>query len=164
MCIEGDGSLMHNLQELELMRRYNLNLKLFIWNNKEYASIRNTQNNFFNGNLTVCDNSSGVSLPSLERIANAYNIDYHLINENDKKRLFNTPDDTLLEQVLDLRTQIYEIFLEDSPAIIEVMIDPDLLTQPRIKNKIDEKGKIYSVPMEDLFPFLERDELKKNMT
>jgi len=75
ICIEGDGSLQLNVQELELFTRYELNIKLFVLNNGGYDSIRSTQRRYFN-RLAGCDKNSGLSLPSIRDISRAYNLSY----------------------------------------------------------------------------------------
>ena len=146
ICIEGDGSLQHNIQELQLIKRYNLPLKLFIWNNGEYGSIRNTQNKFFNVRLVACDSSSGVTLPNISKIAIAYDIPVFKISNHDNIEL-----------------QIKNILEYNGPIICEVMINPEQLTMPRVKNEVLEDGTIISKPLEDLWPFLDRKEFEENM-
>ena len=70
-CITGDGSLQMNIQELQTVITYNLPLKIFVYNNAGYLSIKLTQNSFFNGAFMGADASSGVKLPALEKIASA---------------------------------------------------------------------------------------------
>lgn len=137
VCIEGDGSIHHNLQELELIKRYNLPIKLFIWNNNGYASIRNTQNKFFDNNLLACDDMSGVTFPNLYKIATAYGIRYSRI-----------PVLEFLDYTLDI------IFNTNDPVICEVMIDPDFQTQPKVMSQIIN-GEIVSGQLENMWPYLE---------
>ncbi|MCK9597163.1 thiamine pyrophosphate-binding protein [Candidatus Pacearchaeota archaeon] len=146
ICIEGDGSLQHNIQELQLIKRYNLPIKLFIWNNGEYGSIRNTQNKFFKVQLVACDNSSGVTLPSISKIAIAYDIPIFKISNHNNINL-----------------QIKNVLEYNGPVICEVMINPKQLTMPRVQNEILEDGTIISKSMEDLFPFLDRKEFEESM-
>ena len=146
ICIEGDGSLQHNIQELQLIKRYNLPIKLFIWNNGEYGSIRNTQNKFFKGHLVACDSSSGVTLPSISKIAIAYDIPVFKISNHDNINL-----------------QIKNILEYNGPVICEVMINPKQLTMPRVQNEILEDGTIISKPLDDMWPFLDRKEFEENM-
>lgn len=146
ICIIGDGDLQHNLQELELIRRYQLPIKLFILNNNGYASIRNTQNNFFDKKNFICDSNTGVTLPNIGKIADLYEIKYGLLNNHDY-----------------LKENLSMILNYIGPCICELIIDPNLQTQPRIKNSIDENGNIISGSMENLFPFLSKEEFEKNM-
>jgi acetolactate synthase-1/2/3 large subunit len=136
LCISGDGSLAHNLQELELLKRYTLPIKLFVWNNKQYASIRNTQNKFFEGNLIACDDSCGVTLPDIIEIGKAYRIKTEIINS-----------------YRDMKIKLKKVLAFDGPVICEVMIDPEFQTQPKVQAKIVD-GKIISCDMKDMWPYI----------
>jgi acetolactate synthase-1/2/3 large subunit len=147
ICLVGDGGLQHNLQELELLKRYQLPVKVFVLNNNAYASIRATQDKFFKGNLVATDPSSGLTLPDTLKVAEAYGLrTARLVNQQ------NLEDN--LRSVLDC----------SGPIICEVMVDPDLLTQPKVSSEVQPDGRIVSKPMEDLWPFLDRQEFKANMT
>ena len=146
ICLVGDGGLQHNIQELELLKRYQLPIKMFVLNNNAYASIRATHQKFFNGRLVACDPSSGLTLPDTLKIAKAYGLKTFKINDHDK-----------------LEERIKAILNYRGPAICEVMVDPDLLTQPKVLSEVKPDGGIVSKPMEDLWPFLDRDEFKANM-
>ena len=146
ICLIGDGGLQHNIQELELLKRYQLPIKLFVLNNNGYASIRATQNRYFNGNLVACDPSSGLTLPDTIKIASAYGLKTFKLDNHEG-----------------IEDKITEILNYGGPAICEVMINPDLLTQPKVSSEVRPDGVIVSRPMEDLWPFLEREEFKANM-
>ncbi len=145
-CLIGDGGFQHNIQELELLKRYDLPIKLFVLNNNAYASIRATQNRFFNGHHVACDPASGLTLPDTMKIAAAYGL-----------RAIK------LETQENLKEKVAEILNAPGPVICEVMVDPDLMTQPKVSNEVKPDGKIISKPMEDLWPFLPRDEFDENM-
>ena len=146
ICLIGDGGLQHNIQELELLKRYQLPIKLFVFNNNAYASIRATQTRYFSGNLVACDPSCGLTLPDTIKIANAYGL-----------KTFRLDDQIGLED------KVNEILDFDGPAVCEVNVNPDLLTQPKVSSEVKPDGSIVSKPMEDLWPFLGRDEFKANM-
>lgn len=146
ICLIGDGGLQHNIQELELLRRYNLPIKVFVLNNNIYASIRLMQNRIFNGNLVGCDTSSGVTIPDTIKIANAYNIKSFTIYNQDN-----------------LDTEIREVLEFDGPCVCDVHIDPEMVTLPRTSSVVLEDGSIISKPLEDLWPFLDREEFDQNM-
>ncbi|MDD5530425.1 MAG: thiamine pyrophosphate-binding protein [bacterium] len=146
ICLIGDGGLQHNIQELELLKRYQLPIKLFVLNNNAYASIRATQNRYFNGNLVACDPSSGLTLPDTIKIVNAYGLKTFKIDSQDK-----------------MKGKVNTILKYDGPVVCEVIVNPDLLTQPKILSEVKSDGKIFSKPMEDLWPFLDRKEFKANM-
>ncbi len=146
VCLIGDGGLQHNIQELELLKRYRLPVKLFVSNNNAYALIRATQNRYFGGNLVACDPSSGLTLPDTIKIASAYGLKTFKLDSHDG-----------------IENKISEILNYDGPVVCEVMVNPDLLIQPKVSSEVKSDGKIVSKPMEDLWPFLEREEFEANM-
>ncbi len=146
ISIIGDGSLQHNIQELETIKRLKLPLKLFILNNSGYASIRNTHKKFFKGRLVCCDPSSGLTFPDTEKIAAAYGIAY-----------LRCKDITVF------KNNLKRILGKSGPFICELMIDPDLQMMPKLSSEIKENGAMVSGPLEDLWPFLGRNEFKQNM-
>lgn len=146
ICIVGDGGLQHNIQELETLKRLNLPIKLFVLNNNGYAAIRNTHRRFFEGRLVCCDPSSGLTLPDTCKIAKAYGLKAVKISNQSK----------LMDKVRDV--------LETSgPIVCEVLIDPDLKTAPRLSSRVLEDGTIVSSLLEDLWPFLDREELEREL-
>jgi acetolactate synthase-1/2/3 large subunit len=145
-CIIGDGGLQHNIQELETLRRLDIPVKLFVLNNNGYASIRNTHNRLFEGRLVCCDPSSGLTLPDTCRVASAYGLPAVKISGQK-----NLKED--VRKVLDMA----------GPVVCEVMIDPELQTAPKASSIVKPDGSILSKPLEDLWPFLERDEFEANM-
>ena len=146
ISIIGDGGLQHNIQELETLVRLQLPIKIFILNNNGYASIRNMQKNHFNGHLVSCDPSSGLTLPDTCKIASAYGLkSIKILNHQSIKK------------------QVREILETDGPVVCEVMVEPQLLTAPRLSSEVKPDGSIISKPLEDLYPFLDREEFKSNM-
>ncbi|MBI4404435.1 MAG: thiamine pyrophosphate-binding protein [Deltaproteobacteria bacterium] len=146
ITIIGDGGLQHNIQELETIARLNLPIKVFILNNNGYASIRNTQKNHFKGHYVCCDPESGLTFPDTSKIASAYGIPFvKIINH----------------QVI--RDQIKSVLESGQPVICEVMVDPFLATAPKLASEVRPDGSIVSKPLEDLWPFLEREEFYSNM-
>ena len=127
ICIEGDGSIMMNLQELETIKYHKIPLKLFIINNEGYLSIKLTQNSFFKGNLVASEKSSGVSIPSFSQLAQVFGFRYFNISSN------NDIDNTLAK-----------IFTySNEPIIIEVFTDPNEQHEPKVIAKgIDQNGNI----------------------
>lgn len=146
ISIIGDGGLQHNIQELETLKRLALPIKLFILNNNGYASIRNTHMRLFNGRLVCCDPSSGLTLPDTCKVASAYGLKTVRISnqENLKKDVLN---------VLEMAGTV----------VCEVIIDPDLQTAPKMSSIAKPDGSMVSKPLEDLWPFLDREEFKENM-
>ncbi len=146
ICLVGDGGLQHNIQELELLKRYQLPIKMFVLNNNAYASIRATHQKFFNGRLVGCDPSSGLTLPDTLKIAKAYGLKTFKISSHGK-----------------LEEKIKVILNSRGPVVCEIMVNPNLLTQPKVSSEAKPDGKMVSEPMEDLWPFLDREEFKSNM-
>jgi len=137
--ITGDGSFQMNLQELQTIVHYKLPVKIFIWNNNGYLSIRSTQSKFFNGRLIGTDESCGISFPKVKKIARAYGIKYYYVRRSNK-----------LEGV------ISRILNEKGPVICEVMCQKDQEIVPAVASTRLEDGTMVSKPLEDMYPFLDR--------
>jgi acetolactate synthase-1/2/3 large subunit len=146
LCVTGEGSLQMNLQELQTILHYRLPIKLFVLNNGGYISIRNTQNNFFGGFKVGADLQSGVSFPDLEKLATAYGFPF-----------FRIDDSSQMEKTL------REIHTEDGPLICEVMLSPEEKMEPKLSSEVKPDGRIVSKPLEDMYPFLDREEFRNNM-
>jgi acetolactate synthase-1/2/3 large subunit len=146
ICIDGDGGLQHNIQELETLKRLDIPVKLFILNNNGYAAIRNTHNRFFDGRLVCCDPSSGLTLPDTCKVASSYGL----------KTLRIADQKNLSEEVL-------KVLNMQGPVVCDVMIDPDLQMAPKLSSSARPDGSMVSKPLEDLWPFLDRKEFKANM-
>jgi len=146
ICIDGDGGFFMNIQELELVDRYQLPIKFFVLNNDGYGSIKTTQNNHFNGNLVASNPSSGLTLPSIEKNAKAYNIPYvKILNQSNLDR------------------DIKSVLNTKGPVICELMVDPNHKTLPKASVYKKEDGSFSTRPMEDLFPFLPKEEFLSNL-
>jgi len=146
ISIIGDGGLQHNIQELETLARLKLPIKIFVLSNNGYASIRNTQNSFFKGNLVACDPLSGLTIPDICKIASAYRLkNFRILSHKN------------------IKNQIKKALETDGPVICEVKVDPDLSIFHRLSSEVKPDGSIVSKPLEDLWPFLDREELKANM-
>ena len=146
IAVTGDGSLQMNIQELQTIYHNKIPIKLFVINNGGYASIRNTQNAYFEGRLCGADCSSGVSCPDLKRISFAYKIPYEKIS-NPKTMYFQ------IQSVLGCR----------GPVITEVFTDPNQQIIPSVSSKVLPDGTMVSAPLEDMYPFLPRDVFEKEM-
>jgi len=142
----GDGSLQMNIQEFQTIKHHNVPLKLFVWNNDGYLSIRATQAKFFKDRRIGTDSSCGVSFPNLEKIADAYGLSYVKISNSEHL-------DMLLDSVLQ----------KEGPVICEVMCDRNQVIQPIITSKELSGGKLVSCPPEDMYPFLSKEEFLKEM-
>lgn len=146
VCLAGDGSIMMNLQELQTIKHYNLPIKLFILNNDGYISIKQTQNNFFAGNLTGSSPSSGVSIPDFIKLAQGFDIPALRI-----------------ESVEDLNNKLNSVLEHKGPIICEIMLDCDYIFTPKLSSEKLPDGRMVSKPLEDMFPFLDRQEFAENM-
>ncbi len=144
--ISGDGSLQMNIQELQTVVHHNLPVKLFVWNNNGYLSIKTTQNKFFDGRLIGSGPTSGVSLPDTKKIAAAYGIKYF--------KLANTST---------LEKDMEEVLAYKGPVVCEVMCLEDDMVIPAASSMRKEDGTMVSKPLEDMFPFLSREEFLSNM-
>jgi len=142
----GDGGLQLGLQELETLARLKLPLKLFVFNNNGYASIRNTQNRYFAGHRVGCDPSSGVTLPNICKVAAAYGLKIARISAQNK-----------------LKEGMQAVLAAKGPVVCEVMVNPAQETLPRVASQVQPDGSMVSMPFEDLYPFLPREEFAENM-
>ena len=145
VCVDGDGGLQLNIQELETIRRLALPIKLFVLSNEGYASIRTSQQRYF-GRLTGADVSSGVTLPPLQKVVEAYGLTYSRI-ENQR----------------DLAAQVERVLDFPGPIVCEVMTPVDEPRAPSLASMKRPDGSMVSKPLEDLWPFLDREEFLSNM-
>lgn len=146
VCIDGDGGFQMNIQELETVKRLKLPIKLFVLNNDGYGSIRATQNSYFAGRYVGSDPSSGLTLPSTIRIARAYGIPSVSIRHRKH-----------------LAEKVAQVLTMAGPVICNVKIYQNQVVAPRISSIQKEDGTMESRPMEDLWPFLDREEFRNNM-
>ena len=146
ICITGDGSIQMNLQELQTIKHYNLPVKIFILNNQGYSSIKQTQAAFFNSDFIGCNKESGISFPDNSKLADLYELKYYRINST-------AEIGRVIESVLSYR----------GAAICEVMLNKDYIFSPKLSSVKRPDGRMVSKPLEDLYPFLERDEFYSNM-
>ena len=148
VCLTGDGSIQMNLQELQTVLTNKLPIKIFVINNDGYHSIRQTQTNIFGEHTKVGigPESGDLSFPSLEKLAWAYGYDYAACNTN-------AEIDALLDKA----------FSREGAFIGEVFVDPAQFFEPKSATKRLPDGTLVSPPLEDLAPFLDREELKSIM-
>lgn len=144
--VTGDGSLQMNIQEFQTVVHYDLPIKLFVWNNDGYLSIRATQTKFFKGRLIGTDKTSGVSFPNLERIVNAYGIHYVRIADN-----------------LETEDRIREVLDYPGAVVCEAMCDRNQEIIPSVASHKKPDGTMVSRPLEDMYPFLDREEFGREM-
>jgi acetolactate synthase-1/2/3 large subunit len=144
--ITGDGSFQMNIQELQTIVNYNLPIKLFVLNNGGYLSIRNTMDKFFEGRHYGTDTKSGLSFPSVKKIAHAYGLPYYKL-KNSK----------------DLKEKLPKILETKGPSLIEVICPFKQDIVPSSSTKQNEEGKLVSQPLENMYPFLSENEFKQEM-
>jgi len=137
VLINGDGAFQMNIQELQTLVRLQLPVKIFIWNNGGYASIRNMQNNNFGGFYVASGESSGLTMPDICKVANAYGIKSLKINNNKE-----------------LEEKMPEIFADNELMLCEVMISQDETVSPRTKTFVREDGTLESAKLENMWPFI----------
>lgn len=146
ICLTGDGSIMMNLQELETIRLHRLPIKIFVINNDGYVSIKQTQNNFFAGRNCGAGRSSGVSIPDFVRVAEAFGI-----------RAVKLSEPSCIEKTVE------EVLASDGPVLCEVVVNPNYIFLPKLSSRKLDDGTMVSPSLEDMFPFLDRQEFEENM-
>jgi acetolactate synthase I/II/III large subunit len=144
ICLAGDGSIQLNIQELQTIAHHRWPIKIFVLNNEGYLSIRTTQENFFKKMLGEGPRS-GVSFPDILKIAAAYEI----------------PSVRIDPENCDFETA--RALASDGPALCEVLLDPLQKFEPRLAARKLPDGRLTSPPLEDMFPFLDRDEFSENL-
>ncbi len=142
ICMAGDGSLQMNVQEFQTIRTLQLNVAIVVLANDGYLSIRLSHENFF-GKVVGSDGSSGVDCPDYAALARAYGLP-----------AFD------LREVADL-TYLPALIAKDGPVLIQIHVDRTQGFSPKLKSRIDEKGGFLTPDLDDLFPFLGAEELKK---
>lgn len=148
ICLEGDGSIMMNLQELQTVLTNGLPIKLFLINNNGYHSIRITQTNLFSGHskVGIGPESEDLSFPDFKKIAEAFGYHYYSADCNEG-----------------MKAVVDEVLAADGPAFCEIFTDTEQVWEPKSSTKHLADGSLYSPPLEDLAPFLPREELERNM-
>ncbi|MFH1878170.1 MAG: thiamine pyrophosphate-binding protein [Candidatus Omnitrophota bacterium] len=146
VCIAGDGSLQMNLQELQTLANLGLPVKLFVLNNAGYISIRQTQDSLFDGNHVGSSEKSGVTLPDILKIAAAYGLNHCLIDKHER-----------------LKERINTVLKTKGPVVCEVKLLNDYIFSPKLSSQRMPDGTLVSKPLEDMYPFLDREEFNNNM-
>ena len=144
ICFEGDGSIQMNIQELATISHNNLNIKIFIFSNNGYHSIRQTQKNYFKDNLVGIDNETGLSFPDFNKLAQAYNIRYYKITSHKG-----------------IQNKLNNVLKNNIPTICEVKLDPEINFQPKVSSKKNSSGQIVSAELYDMSPFIPKSEMEE---
>ncbi len=147
ICLAGDGSLMMNLQELQTLVEHNLPVKVIILNNGGYHSIRQTQHAYFSDNMFGIGHENGVSFPDFVKLGNVFGI-----------------ESTAIYDLSDWFSQRVRKLLDSkSPSLIEVFLDQNQSFSPKLASRKLDDGTMVSPSLEDMAPFLTRDELADNI-
>ncbi len=146
VCLAGDGSTQMNIQELQTVVYHNLPIKIFYLNNDGYISMKQTQNSFFSGRMVASDPKSGVGFPDIIKVAQAYGFKTETIDSHDS-----------------MAERIRETLEKPGPVLCEVKLPSSYIFAPKLSSERKPDGRLVSKPLEDLFPFLSREEFKKNM-
>jgi acetolactate synthase-1/2/3 large subunit len=146
LAVTGDGSLQQNIQELQTLLHYNLPVKLFVLNNDGYVSIRASQKNYFKERYIGEGGKSGVSMPDTLKICAAYGIPA-----------------TRVSKLIDLDEAIRIAINTPGPYVLDVITPPEQLVIPTVSSKVNADGSMSSRPLEDMAPFLDREEYRSNL-
>jgi acetolactate synthase-1/2/3 large subunit len=146
VCVDGDGGFQLNIQELATVAHLGLPIKFFVLNNNGYASIRASQTNFFGAPNIGCSEATGVTIPDLRKVAHSFGIKA-----------------VSIEDQSDLHASVRAVLEMPGPVICDVKVIPDELRAPRLSSVQRADGSFVSKPLEDLWPFLDRDEFAANM-
>jgi acetolactate synthase-1/2/3 large subunit len=144
--ITGDGTIQFNIQELMTIRANRLPVKIFIFNNGGYESIRSTQKNYFEGRLVGSDFGSGIGNPDFRHLALAYSFGYERVEKNS-----------------DLAAALPAVLRRDGPVLCELNVSPLQGRTPKTTTARRADGTLETRPLEDMFPFLPRSEVWENM-
>jgi acetolactate synthase-1/2/3 large subunit len=146
VCIAGDGSIMMNLQELQTIKEYQLPTKIFLLCNDGYHSIYQTQKNFFSDNVIGCGPGNGLSFPDFIKISSAFDIPVREVASH-------AGLDEAIQATLDA----------DGVQICIVHLDKAQPFAPKLSSRRLPDGRMVTSPLEDMAPFLDREELKSNL-
>lgn len=146
ICTTGDGSIMMNLQELQTIKHYNVPVKIVLFSNQGYGTIRNTCKNFFDGTKVGCDPESGVGMPNFEKVANAFGYHYRKCAANEE-----------VEACLDW------LFTSERHAFLEVMQDFNDVFEPKLQSRLLPDNRFATPALHDMAPFIEKEELDRWM-
>lgn len=146
ICVAGDGSIMLNLQELQTIVGYALPVKVIVLNNGGYSSIRQTQHSYFPDNIVGCDPMSGLTFPDFVAVARAFGME---------ARRCSGPDEVV--------ASVRETLARPGPQLLEAVLDPDKPFTPKLASRKLDDGRMVSSPLEDMAPFLSREELGESL-
>ena len=146
ICLEGDGSIQLNIHELQTVVHNKLPIKLFVYNNGGYVSIRLTQKGLFGGTYVATTPESGISWPDMRKLARAYGLPTIRIRSHKE-----------------MKKKIQSVLSHRGPVLCEIIVSPDQGFLPKSSAMKLPDGSLVSRPLEDMAPLLSREELKANM-
>jgi acetolactate synthase-1/2/3 large subunit len=146
VCIAGDGSIQMNLQELQTIVHHKLPIKIFVLSNDGYVSMRMTQAAYFKGRYVAANAASGVTCPDIVKVAGAYGIPASRIHDHDG-----------------LEGKLRAVLQTPGPAVCDIVMSPEQTQLPKLASRVLPDGTLVSSPMEDMYPFLSREEFLANM-
>lgn len=146
ICLNCDGGIMMNLQELQTIKHHNLPIKIIIFNNDGYLMIKHTQKMLFNGVYNGVNADTGLSLPEFEKVANAFGFSYCSIRN-----------------WTDYNKNIKSFLNFNGPSICEVYMDPEQEFIPKVKGIKKQDNTIFAPPIEEMSPLLSYNEVEENM-
>jgi acetolactate synthase-1/2/3 large subunit len=146
ICLAGDGSIQMNLQELETLVFHQLPIKIFVFNNAGYLSMRQTQDNLFGGARFGESPASGLGLPDMVAVARAFGIPANRV-----------------DSLAMLPASIREALESPGPALLDIVMDGEQVFSPKVIAEKRPDGSLVSKPLEDMFPWLDREEFRDNM-
>jgi acetolactate synthase-1/2/3 large subunit len=146
ILIESDGSLQLNVQEMATIAGLHLPIIMFIMNNNGYASIRNTQRNYFQGRYVATGPDSGLHLPDAQNIAQAFGIAAMQISA-----------------IADLPSGLEKALAHPGPLVCEILLQPDEMLWPKVAALPQANGSMLSMPLEDMSPLLSLEQLSAEM-
>ena len=146
IAVDGDGGFMFNIQELETIHRLQLPIKFFVLNNDGYSSIRASQAAYFGKASIGADKNTGMTIPDLSKVGASYGLGTYVIHDQTH-----------------LRDEVRKVLEMNGPVLCDVNVLPDEVRAPRLQSYQKPDGSFVSKPLEDLFPFLPREEFLANM-
>jgi acetolactate synthase-1/2/3 large subunit len=144
ICLNTDGGIMFNLQELQLIKEHSIPIKLFIFNNLGYSMIKISQENLFDKRLSGSTVQSGISFPSFKDLAHTFSLNYFAVSS-----------------IAQLRQLFPTINSGTSAVLIEIVMDPTQRYLPRLGTSKTSSGDLVSPPLEDLDPLINIETLEK---
>jgi acetolactate synthase I/II/III large subunit len=146
IAVDGDGGFQFNIQELETIHRLQLPIKFFVLNNDGYSSIRASQKAYFGSASIGADKNTGLTIPNLSKVGASYGLGTYVVKDQTS-----------------LREEVRKVLGMKGPVLCDVNVLPDEVRAPRLQSYQKPDGSFVSKPLEDLFPFLPREEFLANM-